>query len=141
MTTQQHQCLSVDEIIKRAKPGVPQDVYQVTSMLSWDERTLLYGLARDHRQGRDLAIVDAGCFVGGSTLSLASGLADRGDATPGIIHTYDRLLLEGYSRDGYFPDREVGDSLRPAFEANLARHRGLVTLHEGDVLGESWDPS
>jgi hypothetical protein len=109
-------------------------------MLSWDERILLYGLARDHCPGPDPAIVDAGCFVGGSTLALASGLADRGGARPGTIHTYDRLLVEEYSRDGYFPDREVGSSLRPVFEANLAPHRELV-LHEGDVVGESCDPS
>ncbi|MBO0705170.1 MAG: hypothetical protein J2P39_07620 [Candidatus Dormibacteraeota bacterium] len=129
------------ELVRAGLRDMPAEVRDVRSMLSYEERALLFGLAQDRFDGRGL-IVDAGSFVGGSTLALACGLAARGGAPDGVIHSYDRLLLEGYSKDGYYADvedLEVGSSLRPVFESNLASHRELVTLHEGDLLLERWD--
>jgi hypothetical protein len=45
-------------------------------MLSIDERRLLYILARDYFRG-DGAIIEAGCFLGGSTIALAAGVTEN----------------------------------------------------------------
>ena len=55
---------------------LPSDAVGIPTMLSKDERRLLYGLAREHASGEG-AIVDAGCFLGGSTAALCF-CADRG---------------------------------------------------------------
>jgi hypothetical protein len=133
----------VQATVRDGRRRLPQDVLGVTSMLSHDERSLLYGLARDCFSGRGL-IVDAGAFVGGSTLALASGLTAGRGSPPGTIHSYDRLSLDEYGKARYFSDVDeltVGSSLRPLFERNLAGHRDLVVLHEGDVLNETWSGS
>ena len=54
-----------DESIAPRVPWVP-------TMISNAERSLLYLLARDFAGG-DAAIVDAGCFLGGSTVELLPG--------------------------------------------------------------------
>ncbi len=45
-------------------------------MLSIEERQLLAWLAASHWEGRG-AIVDGGCFLGGSTLALGRGLREN----------------------------------------------------------------
>jgi predicted O-methyltransferase YrrM len=52
------------------RPFMPADVYEVGSMLSYDERLLLHAAGRTGPPG---AVVDLGSFLGGSTLALASG--------------------------------------------------------------------
>ncbi len=110
-------------------------------MLSYDERALLFGLARDHFNAQGF-IVDAGTFVGGSTLALSTGLTARGEAAHRTIHSYDRLELDEYAKGAYpseFAELRVGSSLRPVFEENLAAYRHLIVLHEGEVRGYTWD--
>ena len=46
---------------------MPDVVRSVTSMLSYEERALLFEIVR--RSGGSGAIIDAGCFVGGSTVA------------------------------------------------------------------------
>ena len=53
---------------------IPSEVESIESMLTMSERKLLIALARDYYTG-DGIIVDAGCFLGGSTLSLCAGIA------------------------------------------------------------------
>jgi hypothetical protein len=118
---------------------MPDVVRSVTSMLSYEERALLFEIAR--RSGGSGAIIDAGCFVGGSTVALASGLRARTEASQGAIHTYDFLRAEPEHTSGYSADIDLlvpGASLRPFFERNVAPYRDLITLHEGDILGQKW---
>jgi hypothetical protein len=131
------------ETVRAALRDLPPDVFAITSMLSYEERALLFGLARDFFTGQGL-VVDAGTFVGGSTLALSAGLMTGQGAAPGTIHSYDRLKLDEYAKAKYFAEVDqlaVGCSLRPVFEQNLASHRQLVVLHEGDVMHEAWDGS
>lgn len=120
---------------------VPARVLEVPSMLSDRERGLLYWLAGRYFSfaGR---IVDAGCFLGGSTVALAAGLQDRpGPPAHGVIATYDLFRVTSYLAKTYgpdLPDPEVGASFRPAFDKHLAPWIRFVEVHEGDICTLGW---
>ena len=84
-------------------------------------------------------IVDAGCFLGGSTLALASGLranprfpaASRRD----VIHAYDLFVVEPWTIGIYFPhDMPHGMSFDLRFRENIAPLADLVAVHPGNVM-------
>ncbi|MDO8184074.1 hypothetical protein Q5424_02750 [Conexibacter sp. JD483] len=124
---------------------LPPVVERYPTMLTLDERRLLHWLARDVWEGTG-AIVDAGSFLGGSTVALATGVRAR--ATPATtapappITTYDLFLVEQYSLDGgYFerwPQLGVDDSFRVAFDALMGDLARETEVHEGDVTAERW---
>jgi len=115
-------------------------VLTVPSMLSARERGLLYWLARDYftAAGR---IVDAGCFLGGSTAALVAGLRDRAPPLDAAsVVSYDLFRVEGYTLPAfaqYLPSTEVGSSFREAFDTNLVPF-GRVEVLEGDVCAFGW---
>jgi hypothetical protein len=114
-------------------------------MLSKDERKLLYTLARDYA-GDDAAIVDAGCFLGGSTAALLAGVRDRPARWQGPpVASYDLFRVEAYTIPKFFRDDDsvrAGDSFRARFDANVARFDGPHVVYEGDIttIGWSGDP-
>lgn len=121
-------------------------VERYPSMLVQDERRLLHWLARDVWEGSG-AIVDAGCFLGGSTAALASGVRARAGegrrpAGPAIV-TYDRFIVEQYTIDlGYmdrWPDLRPGDSFRSVFDHLLGPLAAEIDVREGDITAERWD--
>jgi hypothetical protein len=115
-------------------------------MLSGEEIALLYLLARD----LDLvatpgaAIVDAGCFLGGSTAALSRGLLDRDPPAPGCrVHSYDLFTIQPYMIRDYgwaIGDLREGDSSRTLFEEVVGSERlARVEVHEGDICARPWD--
>jgi hypothetical protein len=110
-------------------------------MLSKSERKLLYGLARDYAEG-DAAIVDAGCFLGGSTAALLAGVRDRGETWTGPpVASYDLFEVETYTLRKFFgddPSVRVGDSFRQRFDAHVARFDVPHVVHEGDIMEVGW---
>jgi hypothetical protein len=109
-------------------------------MLSKTERKLLYGLARDFvGEG---AIVDGGCFLGGSTAALLAGLRDRAAAWTGPpLSSYDLFRVEGYTIRKFFgddPGVRIGDSFRRRFNANVERFDVPHEVHEGDITAIGW---
>src|ERR1700754_2796705 len=103
---------------------LPEIVSGYPTMLTPDERRLLHWLARDVWEGWG-AIVDAGSFLGGSTVSLATGLRARATPRPDgaprpPMTTYDLFLVEQYALDGgYFerwPHLRLDHSFRLAFD-------------------------
>jgi hypothetical protein len=124
----------------RHEEGAPAEALDVPSMITDDERRLLYWLARNYFRGEG-RILDAGCYLGGSTLALATGLRDRGyrSEEPPIV-SYDLFQVD----DDMHPDLsaraglEVGDSFRPLFEENLGDCRGFCTVVEGDIREHGW---
>ncbi len=110
-------------------------------MLSKDERKLLYTLARDY-VSEDAAIVDGGCFLGGSTAALLAGLRDRRESWHGPpVASYDLFRVEAYTLEKFFKeDRSlrVGDSLRDRFEANISRFDVPHVVREGDIVEIGW---
>jgi predicted O-methyltransferase YrrM len=111
------------------------DVYEVGSMLSYDERALLHWAARTARPG---AIVDLGSFLGGSTLALARGAEGDGRT----VHAFDRFVLNADWERHWMPDGfavEPGQSTREAFDHNVAAVADRVAIHEGDVRDVRWE--
>ena len=109
-------------------------------MLSKLERRLLYALARDYASG-DAAIVDAGCFLGGSSAALLAGMRDRTHSWGGPpLASYDLFRVEAFTIPKFF-DRStpVGESFRPRYDAHVARFDVPHDVHEGDITKIGWD--
>jgi hypothetical protein len=121
---------------------ISADIRAVPSMVSNEERALLYWLARDYWSGAG-RIIDAGCFLGGSTIALATGLRDRRDAAlPPPIIVFDRFVVEQYALDGGFfadaPELRAGDDFRPLFDRYLAGREEFLDVRGGDILQQAW---
>src|SRR6266545_2365144 len=117
---------------------LPPDAVGIPTMLSKSERKLLYSLARDYAGG-DNAIVDAGCFLGGSTAALLAGVRDRKQPWQGPpVESYDLFRVEAFTIPKFFGDDRVGDSFRPRFDAHVARFDTPHVVHEGDITEIGW---
>lgn len=118
--------------------SVPLATVGVPTMLIDDELRLLESLTEDYWSDAGL-IVDAGCFLGGSTVAMASGLRKRGFANRRLIHSYDLFEVEDWTRGVYFPQTvSAGDTTRPLFDRNIAPFADLVDVHEGDITLTQW---
>jgi hypothetical protein len=123
-------------VVERERPLVPLPAMQVASMLAYEERALLHWAGRESFG----ALVDAGCFLGGSTLALGFGLRSSG-RTDGRIHSYDLFEVGGEWERIYFPDDfpfAIGTTTLPLYESHIAPVRELVEVHHGDVRGFRW---
>ncbi len=102
-------------------------------MLNPEELQMLRWLTREYYSGSG-AIIDAGCFLGGSTISLASGLAESGK--PGSIHSYDLFIADDYSALHFFSAGQFGsgESFLHVFEHETAPFASMVTIHAGDIM-------
>ncbi|HEX5450576.1 MAG TPA: hypothetical protein VFW85_11025 [Gaiellaceae bacterium] len=116
---------------------LPPAIRKVRGMLTGREKAMLYWIALRAYEAEGL-ILDQGCFLGGSTVCFAAGLRSRGLAKP-LIHSYDRFVLGDFEREHYFADgAPPDDRFRPLYDENLAGYRDLVTVHEGDMLAQTW---
>jgi hypothetical protein len=133
----------LESLLRRPWRGLelPPDAVGIPTMLSKTERRLLYALARDYASG-DAAIVDAGCFLGGSTAALLAGLQDRAEPWTGPpLASYDLFRVEAYTLQKFFADDpavHVGDSFRERFELNVDRFDVPHVVHEGDITEIGW---
>jgi len=120
--------------------ALPDAVLKPETMLSVAERRLLYWLGAEHARG-DGAVVDAGCFVGGSTVALAEGLRVNRRAGDAYVDAFDRFTVDEFMATAYLAGHglQAGDSFRPVFDANTAAVRDLVVVHEGDLAEADWD--
>jgi hypothetical protein len=120
----------------------PAEVLDYPSMLLPEERQLLFLLGRELRG--EGAIVDAGCFLGGSTCALAHGLAANPRWNPDdrrVIHSYDLFALDAGTKAAYpalVEDLEVGASLRATFDQLIGTVSDYVNVHEGDITDVAW---
>lgn len=125
----------------RAKT-LPAGSASVPTMLLPDELRLLNFLADDYYSGAG-DIVDAGSFLGGSTLAFAEGLRRnlrrRGQAAEKLIHSFDRFRVEEWTIGSFFPQgTTIGGSFRDRYERNIANYADLIEVHEGDIRSFSW---
>ena len=114
---------------------LPPDAVGIPTMLSKAERRLLYTLARDFATGEG-AIVDAGCFLGGSSAALLAGVRDRSEPWTGPpVESYDLFRVEDFTIPKFFRDAGVraGDSFRPRYDAHVSRFDVPHVVHEGDI--------
>ncbi|WP_157961427.1 hypothetical protein [Microvirga flavescens] len=114
----------------------------VPTMLSEYERRMLHWFASRAYTGRG-DIADLGCFLGGSTVSLAQGLADnpRGPFGRRIIHSFDMFVCpqDPYTEDLIGDTKRPGDSVLDLYEANVGQHSHLVRTYAGDLLEQKYE--
>ena len=140
--------MSIDAIMneKWRDVGVP-DTHAVVSMLLPEERKLLYYLASEYCDDCG-SIVDAGCFLGGSTTALALGVRARqrkiGLPTQTRVHAYDLFEAEEWTIGGYLPSSFTPRTeLSFAFDDNIknvaiwSRCMEAISRHNHGQLGQS----
>lgn len=117
----------------------PGAVFDGLTMLTDQERRFLYWLTKRYYSGAG-AIVDAGCFAGGSTLALGTGLAENWPEPQFWIDSYDLFLADGYMVQWYFKDRAHEDhSFRDIFDEQTGSVASKVRVHHGDITTFGWD--
>ncbi len=132
---------SIAEIRRKRWLVEPPRELPVTTMLMADEVRLLHFLARRHFSDQG-AIIDAGCFLGGSTRGFTDGLMERPLRKRSLsmpIQSYDLFAAEAWSIGRLLPaDMQPRQSFRALFEKNIASVRDLVEVHEGDITATEW---
>lgn len=134
---------AIDQIRSRAwttEPALPPHVASYPSMLSQEERAMLRWLTQHYYTGAG-TICDLGSFLGGSTVSLAAGLAAAGrNGRP--IHSYDRHRAseEAWARWGLtgrvpYPKGGSFSATMPTLLGPDAADR--VTIHSGDFAAQA----
>jgi hypothetical protein len=119
----------------------PNMVNPIPSMIVADESLYLYWLTREKYSGMG-EIVDCGPLLGGSTHSLAAGLA----ANPAVpnkrkrIHSFDLFKYFEDFRSNLLPksDLKNGDSLLPIFLDNVNEYLDYLDVTAGDVRDATW---
>lgn len=133
--------IDLTAIVERERARLPQSVFDLPSMLSYEERALLQWATREGLR-EPAGTVDLGCYLGGSTLPLGLGLQERDAGGRLQLHSYDMFVISGEWERQYFTDDqpfEVGSTLLPLFERNIEPVRDRVVVHHGDVHRERWD--
>jgi hypothetical protein len=108
-----------------------------TTMLNQEELRMLRWLTSTYYSGQG-AIIDGGCFLGGSTVALAQGLRDAGRSNK--IDSYDLFVAEPWSAAMYGKGKfDTDDSIRHLFDENVAAYQDLLNVHHGDILRDPWN--
>ena len=89
------------------------------------------------------ALVDLGCFLGATTISLAEGLTLNSNAGQNRIHAYDlftwskdfELWAQGREVEGDFT---IDESFLPEFLKRTENWRDYIVVHEEDLAQAQW---
>lgn len=112
----------------------------VPTMLSPGERRFYLWLAQHWATGAG-AIVDLGCYVGGSTAYLAEGLRRAGRTQQ--IHAYDRFRTSESLKEAFLYPAGIapfdGDEIGAVTENLLAPWQPGITLHCGEISEAVWN--
>lgn len=126
---------------------LPETVQSHVGMISMQERRLLYGLAKEFYTGKGV-IVDAGTFLGASTVAFAQGLRDNplidiSQIPNKPIHGFERAIagtnLAVHTDKVGLPAVPVGESFEGLLRELIEPVSDLVTLHIGDILQYTGD--
>lgn len=112
-------------------------------MTTWHEQHWLRTYAARMYQGRG-AIVDLGCFVGATTISLAEGLTLNPKRGKKQIHAYDLFIWSEYfdlwaKAKGIAEQFDVDGSFLPEFLKRTAPWREHIVVHEEDLTQSQWE--
>lgn len=106
------------------------------TMVSLAERKMLYWIAKELPLRDDSCFVDAGCFLGGSTIALAAGLRDNSNTgrKHSKILAYDLFIASSspYTLGLAGRNKKPGDSLVDVFVDNMGDFQPFVTTICGD---------
>jgi predicted O-methyltransferase YrrM len=122
----------------------PTELSEAQGMIGPEERRCFYWLANTQLNGKG-CVVDAGSFVGASTLCFAAGAANAGRTTyegRRIVHAYDYFkavdeYVAKFIRNRFRPI-EKNESYLDVFEAQTAKYKDMITAHPGNFLEQTW---
>ena len=124
------------------RDDIPNAVLSHPGMIAAQERNLLYTLAADHYSGNG-CIVDAGVFLGASSIAFGYGLKKRAPGTgssrfPTPIESFERGIVspnfEWHAKRARLPILPVGERFDDILHQLIEPVRGEVNLHLGDLL-------
>ncbi|MCB0970983.1 MAG: class I SAM-dependent methyltransferase [Acidimicrobiales bacterium] len=110
----------------------------VFGMTAFQEQTYYAECARQ-LQDSEGALVDLGCWMGSTCLSLARGL---GDSSPDKIHAFDRFIWEEWMdeySDGLLCEYRQGESFLPEVRRRTKHVQDRVLLVEADLTSFAWE--
>ncbi len=127
---------------------LPDSIMAIPSMMSINERRLLYGLAKDWFTGKGV-IVDAGVFLGSSTRCFGEGilknmhLGSRPNEQK-LIRTFEFAVMNpgmpAFFERHKVPEKvEVGGSFEHVLRRNIEPVQSMVDLAIGDICHQSWN--
>lgn len=134
----------VETLLRNLREHAPKSLQSFPSMLTEGDFAMYFDAGRQFEfRG---SIVDAGCFVGGTTMSLVQGLLqnpqleEHRGMLDGLIRVYDLFEIDddyilGHLKENY-PDRDFDgqNSFLGVFEDNLRDHVQLLDIRPGDVM-------
>lgn len=137
-----------EALLQRFRDDAPKSLRSFPSMLTEGDFALYFDAGRTFRfRG---SIVDAGCFVGGTTMSLVQGLLKNPELDTnreklsGLIRVYDLFQIDDdyileHLRKNY-PQRDFDGhkSFLGVFEDNLKDHSELLDVRPGDVMSAGY---
>lgn len=110
------------------------------TMLHRHEQFLYYWLTRNSIGGPG-AVVDLGCFAGGSTARLAQGLADAG--SDAVLHAFDRFTADPATKKSWLYPAGIapfeGNDILPLARRLLAPWGDRIRLHPGEIQTLGWN--
>ncbi|WP_289044132.1 hypothetical protein [uncultured Aliiroseovarius sp.] len=117
-----------------------RQVRSVPTMLAGAEQKLYYWLTSEWT--RDIgAVVDLGCFVGGSTARLAAGHQSAGKRS--WIHAYDRFKADERTKKNELYRKGIatfkGENTYWLTRDLLEPWDERISLHRGDIMDKRWD--
>lgn len=117
-------------------------LWKIPTMLTAEECMMLSYLTEHVYEGNG-AIVDLGCFLGGSSAFLANGLASNPNAGSYKVQSFDLFKLAAFERDHFFPARKLelpkDDDTFEMFNAHIAPFKNYIRAHRGNILDYQWD--
>jgi hypothetical protein len=89
-------------------------------------------------------IVDLGCFVGSTTISLAQGLGSNRGAKTAKIHAYDNFVWEDWMQrwweaKGFAPAEVEAGSFLPEFLKRTSPWKDQIIVHAEDLAHSRWE--
>ena len=123
----------------------PGEIYAPKGMIGPEERRCYYWLGKHWLSGRG-CIVDAGAFLGASTLCFAAGAAASGrrhfNGDP-LVHAYDYFkVVDAYVGDAISRDFRpigLGESYLEIFATQTASYADMIRAYPGDFLERRWN--
>ncbi len=134
----------------QTKKPLPSTIQSHPSMISREEKRQLFEAASIQYQGEG-RIVDAGIFLGGSTMCFGQGIDHNRQKNkilarwPKPIVSFEQALInpgmfKHFDRHGLTVKGKVGDTFEPALRELISPVLDKVDLRIGDITKASWSP-
>ena len=136
--------MHLERPFNRLVGSIPKPVLSVPSMMSVPERRFLHGLAANYYSAEGL-IVDAGIFLGASTMCFGTGLRENPSLQKALprwrkpIVSFERAIVTPtmpgfFKRNGLDIHLTPGESFADLVKTNVRPVIDLVDLRLGDIL-------